>query len=279
MRGRGYQWGSGPWLRPKRGGWTGFWGSPEGVAGAPGPQRNALHLFFSLLPAAPRPHPPHPPTPSPWSFRWSERAVTGSPPADARQRRCLAALPDGRRLLVLGGPVTDTVHAFDYASRTWTVLAASGGPGGSDWQFGGALLRGRSVFMFGAAALPPAGREAPVEVGRGWAGWAWGGWGGQGVGGVGLFVLVRCVGKGAACGRRPVQHPLPTHPPLMLQLWELSLKTMAWTRVSTRGTPLPYRIHAAHAAVGPRWVVAGGRRPGRFNVTADAWEFDFDTMR
>ena len=64
-----------------------------------------------------------------------------------------------------------------------------------------------------------------------------------------------------------------------IQMRELDLSTMEWRRVDTKGQPPPFRLHSSAAVVADKWIIHGGRRNGKFNVTNDTSVFDFNTLR
>ena len=104
-----------------------------------------------------------------------------------------------------------------------------------------------------------------------------------------------------------------------MQVRELDMATLRWRRVEAGGTPPPFRIHCwcmrpprpagdwhrwvamltldwpalasyqltsdslllarSAAVVGDKWIVHGGRRPGKFNVTNQTFVFSFATLR
>jgi hypothetical protein len=49
--------------------------------------------------------------------------------------------------------------------------------------------------------------------------------------------------------------------------------------VDAKGIVPPYRIHCSAAVVGDKWLIHGGRRPGKFNVTNQTFVFDFTCNR
>lgn len=63
------------------------------------------------------------------------------------------------------------------------------------------------------------------------------------------------------------------------QVRELDLATLRWRRVDAKGTPPCFRIHSSAAVVGDKWIVHGGRRPGKFNVTNQTFVYSFTTNR
>eukprot|EP00884_Botryococcus_braunii_P004067 jgi/Botrbrau1/13661/Bobra.0292s0010.1 len=68
----------------------------------------------------------------------------------------------------------------------------------------------------------------------------------------------------------------------LVEVWELDVKdtkNLVWKRVSLNGSIPGYRIHCSAAVVDNKWILHGGRRPGKFNVTAQTWYLDFNTMR
>lgn len=74
------------------------------------------------------------------------------------------------------------------------------------------------------------------------------------------------------------EHPLA----LLMQVWELDVrdtKNLVWKRVPCNGSIPGYRIHCSAAVVDNKWILHGGRRPGKFNVTSQTWYLDFNTMR
>ena len=64
-----------------------------------------------------------------------------------------------------------------------------------------------------------------------------------------------------------------------VQVRELDLATLRWRRADTKGTPPPFRIHSSAAVVGDKWIIHGGRRPGKFNVTNQTFVYNFTTNR
>lgn len=64
-----------------------------------------------------------------------------------------------------------------------------------------------------------------------------------------------------------------------MQMRELDLSSLEWRRVDTKGAPPPFKTHSSAAVVAEKWIVHGGRRPGKFNVTNDTSVFDFATLR
>ena len=64
-----------------------------------------------------------------------------------------------------------------------------------------------------------------------------------------------------------------------IQMRELDLSTMEWRRVDAKGQPPPFRLHSSAAVVADKWIIHGGRRNGKFNVTNDTSVFDFNTLR
>ena len=65
----------------------------------------------------------------------------------------------------------------------------------------------------------------------------------------------------------------------MIQVRELDLATLRWRRVGATGSPPPFRIHSSAAVVGDKWIIHGGRRPGKFNVTNQTFVYNFTTNR
>ena len=49
--------------------------------------------------------------------------------------------------------------------------------------------------------------------------------------------------------------------------------------MDTKGQPPPFRLHSSAAVVANKWIIHGGRRNGKFNVTNEAFVFDFNTLR
>ena len=66
---------------------------------------------------------------------------------------------------------------------------------------------------------------------------------------------------------------------MLTQMRELDLSTMEWRRVDAKGQPPPFRLHSSAAVLADKWIIHGGRRAGKFNVTNDTFVFDFDTLR
>lgn len=66
---------------------------------------------------------------------------------------------------------------------------------------------------------------------------------------------------------------------LLAQVRELDLATLRWRKVETKGIAPPYRIHCSAGVVGDKWIIHGGRRPGKFNVTNQTFVFDFSCNR
>lgn len=64
-----------------------------------------------------------------------------------------------------------------------------------------------------------------------------------------------------------------------VQMRELDLSTLEWRRVDTKGTPPPYKTHCSTAVVAEKWIIHGGRRGGKYNVTNHTTVFDFTTLR
>ena len=64
-----------------------------------------------------------------------------------------------------------------------------------------------------------------------------------------------------------------------MQIRELDLSTMGWRRVDAKGQAPPFRLHSCAAVVADKWVIHGGRKAGKFNVTNDTFVFDFNTLR
>jgi len=65
----------------------------------------------------------------------------------------------------------------------------------------------------------------------------------------------------------------------MPQVWELDLTTFRWRHVECKGHTPAYRIHSSSAVVMEKWLIHGGRRPGKFNVTNCTYVLDFTTWR
>ena len=63
------------------------------------------------------------------------------------------------------------------------------------------------------------------------------------------------------------------------QVWELDLTTFRWRHVECKGHTPPYRIHSSAAVVMEKWLIHGGRKPGKFNVTNCTYVLDFATWR
>ncbi|CAL8470672.1 g10214 [Coccomyxa elongata] len=64
-----------------------------------------------------------------------------------------------------------------------------------------------------------------------------------------------------------------------LEVRELDLATLRWRRVDAKGQLPPFRIHSSAAVVGDKWIIHGGRRPGKFNVTNQTFVYNFSTNR
>ncbi len=64
-----------------------------------------------------------------------------------------------------------------------------------------------------------------------------------------------------------------------VQVRELDLATLRWRRVDAKGQLPPFRIHSSAAVVGDKWIIHGGRRPGKFNVTNQTFVYNFSTNR
>ncbi|KAK9829027.1 hypothetical protein WJX72_003488 [[Myrmecia] bisecta] len=64
-----------------------------------------------------------------------------------------------------------------------------------------------------------------------------------------------------------------------LEVWQLDIASLRWKRVVCGGHIPYYRIHSSAAVVGDKWIVHGGRRPGKFNVSNNTHVFDFETCR
>lgn len=58
-----------------------------------------------------------------------------------------------------------------------------------------------------------------------------------------------------------------------MQIRELDLSTMEWRRVDTKGQSPPFRLHSSAAVVADKWIIHGGRRAGKFNITNDTFVF------
>lgn len=211
------------------------------------------------------PGPRNPDLSAAWAFDpstrvWEEMPVAGAGPSDPAARRLVACgvVEAGRALLALGGPAAShTVHRFDFRARSWGEPAhLAGGPPSEGWLFGGAAVQGTGgsarLVMWGA--LPGGTGVATPPRGGG---------GGEG-------------GAAAAAAAPATPSPSPSSddgPPV--ELYALDWAAKAWTRLPFFTPPPPLRTHAAGAVVGDRLILQGGRRPGPFNVTAAAWEFDF----
>ena len=63
------------------------------------------------------------------------------------------------------------------------------------------------------------------------------------------------------------------------QVWELDLASFRWRHVECKGATPPYRIHSSASAVVDKWLIHGGRKPGKFNVTNQTFVLDFATWR
>ena len=63
------------------------------------------------------------------------------------------------------------------------------------------------------------------------------------------------------------------------QVWELDLTSFRWRKIECKGAIPPYRIHSSAAVVMDRWLIHGGRRPGKFNVTNQTYVLDLNTWR
>ena len=94
--------------------------------------------------------------------------------------------------------------------------------------------------------------------------------GGSSAGKNGIAIRLSCCKKAAS---RQQPHKLP------MQVRELDLSTMEWRRVETKGQSPPFRLHSSAAVVSDKWIIHGGRRAGKFNITNDTFVFDFNTLR
>ena len=216
------------------------------------------------------PGPRNPDLGAAWAFdpatrAWEEVALDGRGPADPAARRAVGCglVEGGKALLALGGPASaHTVHRFDFRARAWgQPVPLAGGPPAEGWIFGGAAIHGPvgagRLVMWGAC---PGGDEVgtPPQGGEG---------GGEGGGGGGS-------GGGASSSSASASASASSDGP-PVALFALDWAAKAWTRVASSTPPPPLRTHAAGAVVGDSLILQGGRRPGPFNVTASAWEFDF----
>ena len=64
-----------------------------------------------------------------------------------------------------------------------------------------------------------------------------------------------------------------------MQIRELDLSTLEWRKVDAKGNPPPYKTHTSAAVLADKWILRGGRKAGKFNVTNDTFTFDFKSLR
>jgi len=64
-----------------------------------------------------------------------------------------------------------------------------------------------------------------------------------------------------------------------MQIRELDLSTLEWRKVDAKGNPPPYKTHTSAAVLADKWILHGGRKAGKFNVTNDTFTFDFKSLR